>query len=253
MAELVVLGSGTALPSARRGPSGYFLAGDGLDLLLDSGSGSLGTLARAGIPIERVRRAFYTHFHPDHTLDLVSLVFALTNPRYHGKYDGLTVWGPRGIAAFYAALQGVYGAWVTPRTYPLEIRTMEGPVELPGGTVKAWPTLHSDASLGYRIELRSGEVLAYSGDSDVCEGLVEIGREADLFVLECSFPDDAPVPGHLTPTLAGEIAERARCRSVLLTHFYPECDQEDLVAACRTRFSGEVRVAEDGLRIPLRS
>ena len=46
-----------------------------------------------------------------------------------------------------------------------------------------------------------------SGDSDYCEELIEAAREADLFVCESAFPDDFKVPGHMTPSLAGRIAQ----------------------------------------------
>jgi ribonuclease BN (tRNA processing enzyme) len=73
--------------------------------------------------------------------------------------------------------------------------------------------------------------------------------ETDLLVLECSFPDERKVPGHLTPSLAGRIANETRCRRLLLTHLYPECDQVDVLSQCRRTYSGDVLIAEDLLRI----
>jgi len=251
MSELIVLGSGTAVPSARRSPSGYFLHGDGVRLLLDSGPGTLGRLARAGVPVSDVTIACYTHFHPDHTLDLMALVFALTNPRFHGSYERLTVVGPRGLRDFYERMRGLYGRWMEPRTYELDLREIDHDLRFEGFRLRALPTEHTENSVGYRVDLPDGAVLAYSGDTDFCAGVVELGREADLFVLECSFPDGTHREGHLTPSLAGKIAAASGCRRLLLTHFYPECDETDVLGACREHFDGDVLLAEDGLRLPV--
>jgi ribonuclease BN (tRNA processing enzyme) len=45
--------------------------------------------------------------------------------------------------------------------------------------------------------------------------------------------------------MAGDHAERARAKTLLLTHFYPECDGVDVVAQARARFAGEVVAARD--------
>ena len=57
--------------------------------------------------------------------------------------------------------------------------------------------------------------------------------------------------GHLTPREAGEIAFRSGARRLLLTHFYPECEGEDILGQCRNRYSGEILLAEDLLRLSI--
>ena len=54
---------------------------------------------------------------------------------------------------------------------------------------------------------------------------------------------------HLTPFLAGRIAAEARCKKLLLTHLYPECNQVDILQGCRRRYAGEIIVSEDLMRI----
>lgn len=46
-----------------------------------------------------------------------------------------------------------------------------------------------------------------------------------------------------------EIASRAGATRLLLTHFYPECDGEDILGQCRSRYAGEILLAEDLLRV----
>jgi ribonuclease BN (tRNA processing enzyme) len=62
-------------------------------------------------------------------------------------------------------------------------------------------------------------------------------------------PDALKVPGHLTPSLAGDLAGRAHVKKLVLTHLYPECDQIDIAAQCRRTYPGPLVIAEDLMRI----
>jgi ribonuclease BN (tRNA processing enzyme) len=105
--------------------------------------------------------------------------------------------------------------------------------------------------MAVRIESAAGRSAVYSGDSEYCANLVEISHNADLLILECSFPEDMPCVGHLSPTLAGRVARESQCKKLLLTHFYPPCDSSDLLTPLRNEFSGEVLLAEDLMRVVL--
>jgi ribonuclease BN (tRNA processing enzyme) len=87
--------------------------------------------------------------------------------------------------------------------------------------------------------------VAYSGDSDACDALVNVAQEVDLFICESAMPDALKVPGHMTPSLAGRMATRAGAKRLVLTHLYPECDGEDLVKQASGTYKGPVTVAED--------
>ena len=108
---------------------------------------------------------------------------------------------------------------------------------------------HISESVGYRVELKDGRSIAISGDTDYCENIVELGFEVDLLVLECSFPDERKVEGHLTPSLAGRIGLESHCKRLLLTHLYPICDQVDILRQCRQVYQGETILGEDLMRI----
>jgi ribonuclease BN (tRNA processing enzyme) len=113
------------------------------------------------------------------------------------------------------------------------------------------PVAHIAESIGYRIEFKDGRSMAVSGDTDYCQNMIDLASGVDILVLECSFPEGKKVEGHLTPSLAGRIALESRCRKLLLTHFYPICDQFDMVGQCRQVFPGEIILGEDRMRIIL--
>ena len=70
-----------------------------------------------------------------------------------------------------------------------------------------------------------------------------------VLILECSSPDDMKIDGHLTPSLAGRVARETECKRLLLTHFYPPCDDCDIVKIVESQYSGEVILAEDLMKV----
>ena len=78
--HLIILGSGTGLPISDRASPSLVLTSSRRPILFDIGPGTLRELSRVGIPFHRIAMIFVTHFHPDHTADLVHLFFATRNP-----------------------------------------------------------------------------------------------------------------------------------------------------------------------------
>lgn len=246
--EACVVGSGTGIPDARRHPPALAVQVGAHLVLFDCGVGTLWRLAAAGLDFRDIDWLWLSHFHPDHTGDLVALLFAARSPRY-GREKPLVIGGAVGLRDFYRGLHRVYGHWIELDSRLLSFREIAlggpGAVDLPCGRLVTLGMAHTPSSLGYRLEATSGAVLAYSGDTDYCANAVKLARDADIFFCECSFPDHLKTEGHLTPRLAGRVAREAACKLLVLTHLYPACDQVDLTAACREEYQGEIVVAED--------
>ena len=254
MTRVTVLGSGTALPTAERASPGIFVEPRGAGaMLLDPGPGTLCRLAGKGGTVEAVKAVWITHFHPDHTLDLMALLFARRNPWLRPRLDPLRIVGPRGTAALLARMENLYGAWIRPEKDRVSVIEVEpGPLPseagLPGA---AFPMEHGVPALGYRFHLADG-VLAFSGDTGPCEAAVELGKGADLFFIECAIPQEYPdVPGHLKPRDAARIAAGAGAGKVVLYHLYPPVDADAARETVKNAVAGEVVVAGDGDRFSL--
>ncbi|MFH0867715.1 MAG: MBL fold metallo-hydrolase, partial [Candidatus Woesearchaeota archaeon] len=80
-----------------------------------------------------------------------------------------------------------------------------------------------------------------------CNEIIETSKNADLLILECSFPDKEE--DHLTPSLCGKIATKAKVKKLVLTHFYPECDKVDVKKQCSKEYNGKIIVAKDFMGI----
>lgn len=245
--QCTVLGSGTAIPVADRFPAGYLVTGGDTRLLVDCGPGTLRRLAQAGVGVEGIDAVLLTHYHTDHCADLAALLFALRSPRYAGRRP-LRLIGAPGLQRLVAKLTEVW-PWLSPRDYELRIEEITpGPFTVGGFAAAALPIRHTAQSLGYRLAA-GGRCVAFSGDADTGDELVELARDVDLFVCEASTPDGQKLDGHLTPALAAQYAARADARHLLLTHFYPECQGHDLAAAARQHFVHRVTLATDLLQL----
>ena len=249
--KLTILGSGTAIVTARRGSSGYLIKIEDKTLLLDGGSGTLRKVAEASSSFKEIDYAIYTHFHPDHVTDLISLLFALRIPSNYKSKD-LIVVGPAGMKEFHRNLAKVFDDYIDPRGYQLTIKELPGGY-LDFGNFRLTSSLinHHEGSLAYRVESKEGKAIVYSGDTDYCENIVDLARDVDVLLLECSYPKHIKVDGHLNSTLAGKVARESNCKKLILTHFYPICDDYDILGQCREEFSGEIVLAEDLMTIEI--
>ena len=252
---LTVLGSGTAVPSLERSACAIMVETGKATLVFDTGPGTMRRLLEAGRHLNDVSHIFYSHFHPDHTSELVPFLFAVKyHPPLH-RPQGITLTGGPGFIDYYGRLQHAHGDWMAPEPGFVDLVEMvpgeTGRTEYPGFTVDTGPVQHKPESLAYRITAPCGTSIVYSGDTDFSEDLIQLATGADLFVCESAFPDDLKTDKHATPSIAGRMAEKAGVDILMLTHFYPACDKVDLAKQCRRTYSGRLILAEDLLKITL--
>ena len=93
--------------------------------------------------------------------------------------------------------------------------------------------------------------LVYTGDTGPSGELARWATGCDLLLAECSLPESAAVDIHLTPERAGDLAQVARARRLVLTHFYPPVETTDPARAAAARFDGPVTAARDGDRFTI--
>ncbi|MBU4344791.1 MAG: ribonuclease Z [Proteobacteria bacterium] len=227
----------------------------GAKLLFDCGPGTMRRLLEAGTKIFDISFIFFSHLHPDHTGELVSFLFATKYPEIERRQKPLTIVAGSGFSEFYDRLKNVYGEWIELKPELINIVEMDNKgkdsIDFGDFTVKSIPVEHSDESIAYRITGSGGKSVVYSGDTDFSDNLVTLAKNTDLLICESALPDELKVKGHLTPSLAGGIATQANVKKLVLTHFYPECDQVDIEKQCRKTWSGPLVLAEDLIKIEL--
>ncbi len=251
--EVTILGSGSCVPTLKRGSPGLVLRICDDLVLMDGGTGTLRSLLGAGLDYRDLTHLLYSHIHPDHTADLIPLLLATRYTPDFTRTCDLAIWGPSGFRDFFDRLTAVYPFSLEGETYRVDVaevgRTLH---RQEGWEFRAQLLRHTVPDVGYRVEVPAlDRTLVYTGDTEACPELAALARNADLLISECSFPDDGRMEGHLTPTQIGRIAEEAGVKHLLLTHLYPVCDREDILSSVRKVYSGRVEKAEDLMRVSL--
>lgn len=247
-----VIGSGTVVPRLERRQSCVVVECGGETLALDLGSGAVRGMLHAGLDPLELDRIFLTHLHPDHTSDLIPLLFSINySDPFTPRERLLTLAAAAPFARFWRSLSDTYQGWLT--------GDYQQALELPVSCSDSlhfrdyrigWaPARHRPESIAYRIEDKYGGSLIYTGDTEYTESVAELARGAHTLLIECSFPDYSPVPGHLTPQGVARIAREAGVERVVLTHIFPPAEKVDLVSEIGRGFDGEVIVAHDGLKL----
>jgi len=246
--RVTVVGCSGSYPGPASSASCYLVEAD-LDgrtwrVLLDLGSGALGTLQRLA-DATAIDAVFLSHLHADHCLDLCGYYVMR---KYHpgGALPRIPVWGPADTAGRMAR---AYDLDDDPgMTEEFDFRPYgTTAVHLGPFVVTARRVVHPVTAYGLQVAA-DGKVLAYSGDTGVCHGLDDTARESDLFLCEASFMEGAPNPPdlHLTGAEAARTAQQAGAKHLVLTHVPPWHDPQAVLAEARPEYDGPIDLAEVG-------
>jgi ribonuclease BN (tRNA processing enzyme) len=254
--RLVVLGSCGGWPEPGRACSGFVLEYAGARIVIDLGYGTLPRLLTllGSSAADGVDAVIVTHAHPDHMVDLHGLLRA----RWFGRRGAppIPLYAPEPVLARLVGLEDD-GPDVVRRVFewhPLpSAARAAGPLRL-----ESWPLPHYLPNAGVRLS-GPGLTLAYTGDTGADPALAELGRDADLYIVDATDRwqrPDGPAVSHgpslnLTAREAGEAAAAAGARRLLLTHFWPDNDREASRTAAAAAFGGEILLAAEGLELPL--
>lgn len=144
--DVVFLGTGGSVPTARRAPTSLLVRRGGERLLVDCGEGTQRQLLCSGVGLVELHEIFLTHYHADHFLGLPGMLktFAL-----RGREQPLVVWGPPGLRDLIESLRRIFGRL----TYPLELREIAPGESLDRGdyAITAIAVDHRVTGVGYLL------------------------------------------------------------------------------------------------------
>jgi ribonuclease BN (tRNA processing enzyme) len=94
----------------------------------------------------------------------------------------------------------------------------------------------------------AGANFVFGADHKPNDEIVEFATDADLLIMEATLPrpERAGDRGHMTPEEAGEHANRAGAKRLVLTHISDELDQLWAKTEAEESFGGPVAVAAEG-------
>lgn len=245
------LGTGTAIPIKLHSPAGLLIQVDDQFLQFDIGPGTLSRLNLVDINYRQITQLFISHMHPDHTLDLATLMLIFNFAPGAERKLPFTITACLGFKDFLGRMIQLYPE-ISPLTYELIINEV-GREEMLLGKVKITTALtgHTPESIAFRID-DGQHVIVYSGDANPRGELAELALGADILVSECSFPSGWETDDHFNADTLGLTASKAGVKSLYITHRYPPALEVDIIAQLRTHFNGEIFAADDGLVVSLR-
>lgn len=277
-ASVQVLGSGGPIADDARSSTAYLIWLDGrARILIDVGGGAFLRFGEADAQFEDLDTIAISHFHTDHSADLVTL---LKTGYFSGRKRELNVSGPTARGPFpdlrqfldtligkdgaYAYLSGYLdgtGGLVQLQTVILDADARK-PIRVFGDDdsateIEAIGVPHGIVpALAYRV--RVGEkIIVFAGDQNGNdESFIDFSRDADLVVMHMPVPEGISGGGrqlHAPPSRLGEIANESGSRTLLVSHFMARSlsDVDANIDHIRDHFDGEIIRAVDLLCIPL--
>jgi ribonuclease BN (tRNA processing enzyme) len=241
--ELTVLGSSGTWPGPGRATCGYLVSHEGAHLWLDAGSGTFARLQQR-IRVDQMTGVVISHGHPDHFSDILMCFYAR---RYGGLGDpGLPVYSPPDFTDKCALLVAEEGMKVLYEDFAFTTVRDGDRFTIGPFSIEAIEMVHVGVeALGYRIEA-GGVTLGYSGDAGPSPNLVEVARDADLFLCEATYQNaSTQFPFHSSARHAGEHATKAGAKRLMLTHIVPTLDSAVSVAEASEVFDGPVSAADE--------
>jgi ribonuclease BN (tRNA processing enzyme) len=244
--QVQFIGCGDAFGSGGRFNTCFHVCGEHTNILIDCGASSLIAMKQSGIDRNAIDVILISHFHADH---FGGIPFFVLDARFLSRRTRpLTIIGPRGLPDRYAGVMetAFAGSATSQQRFELSLREIEPgqPLELGKLVVRAFHVDHDDRAgpcLGYRIEAE-GRTIAFSGDTQWTDALLELGRGADLFICE-AYTRDKPVRSHMALALLEPHLADIRPKRLVLTHM-----SEQLLAQ---RKELPYQAAEDGMTIEI--
>lgn len=238
--RLTVLGSSGSFPRQGSACSGYLLEAGQTCVLMDCGNGTLSHFQQFR-SIEEINGIVLSHLHFDHCGDVLLLRYAYETLLAFGKgaFLPIPLYLPRTPAAVVALLQAE-------ELFRLHFIADGMQCAIGDLHFQFQRMQHSVECYGMRVSDGKNS-LAYSGDTTLHKGLVQLARDADVFLCEATtsgkYASPVPLP-HLTAGQAGEIAARAQVKRLLLTHASFTEEKQEILLCAQQRFAASELVEE---------
>jgi ribonuclease BN (tRNA processing enzyme) len=242
------IGTGTAAPHPKRAQSGVLVEVGNVRLLIDCGSAVVTRMAELGLPWADITHVASTHFHADHTSDIATLIYGWRYGLLPPRPAPVELIGPPGFRPPPA--MKVFGR---DSRSPAPHHRHDWPPEYPPvgrRRLQSFKVPHTPESVAYSVSSRGRRVVV-TGDTGFDPALAVWADGCDVLLCECSLPDALALPTHLTPRQCGTIAAIARPKRLVLTHFYPPVETEDIAGQVAEQFGGSVVCCHDGWSLDL--
>lgn len=221
--KIEVLGCNGPFPAADGATSGYLVSSGDARIVMDLGTGTLGRLTAITAP-EQVTAVVFSHWHFDHTSDMLPLMYRLQAC----AAQPLHVYGP------VDEQSPIRAAVAADATTVLHDIAPGDRLDLDGVQADVFAARHPVPAVMLRLQAE-GRTLCYTGDTNEVPWLTDFARSADLLLADGLFPTAAWTEGkpHLSARLTAELADRAGAARLVITHLNPTIAPDILLQEAR--------------------
>ena len=273
--KVVMLGTGTPNPDPEHSGNSVAVVVADTSYIIDFGPGLVRKAAAlspgyggpiAALEARRIKTAFLTHLHSDHTLGLPDLILT---PWVMGRKEPLELYGPEGLKEMTENILEAYKEDIRYRLYGSEPADKSGwkvnARAIKSGiiykdknvTVEAFKVKHGTwpDAFGFRFTTPD-KVIVISGDTKPCENIIKYGKGADILIHEVysqiGFEKRSKdwqkyhAAHHTSTRQLAEIANQTQPGLLVLYHvlFWGTGPQE-LLKEITSRYNGRVALASD--------
>jgi len=238
------LGTGDAVGSGGRLQTCIQVLGRDQNFLIDCGATALPAMKRLGVNPASIGLILVSHLHGDH---FGGIPFFVMDAQFGRRINPLHVAGPPGIEARVKDALEVFFPGSSQIQRKFETRFSELPegedTSLGELVVRPYGVIHPSGAVSYALRIKvGGKIIAYSGDTEWTDSLLEAACGADLFICEAYF-FSKKIKYHLDYETI--LAHRLQfgCRRMILTHM-----NQDMLDRLK---ESELECAEDGREIIL--
>jgi ribonuclease BN (tRNA processing enzyme) len=219
--KLTFVGCGDAFGSGGRFNTCFHVEAESTRFLVDCGASSLIAMKELGIDCNAIDMILITHFHADHFGGIP--FFILDAQLLAKRTQKLLIAGPAGLKEWYVRVMETAfpGSSAARQKFELSLVELAPRTSWSHGGIEVLPAIvrHGQPEgmfYAYRISA-NGRTLAYTGDTEWTDSLIQIGRDADLMVAEAYF-FSKQVPLHLSYRKLVEVLPLIHPKRLILTH-----------------------------------
>lgn len=221
---LTFLGTGDPLGSGGRLQTCFHVAAPSGRFLIDCGATAMVAMQRSGIDRNEIETILVTHLHGDHVGGIP--YFVLDAQHVSKRTEPLTIAGPPGLEERIRALLDVDFPGLADVEQRFELRFVEleerQPASIGPADVTPFEVVHACGAPPYALRIEvGGRTIAYSGDTEWTDALIEVSEGADLFVCEC-YSYEKRIPNHIDYRTLRSHRDELSCDRLVLTHMNGE-------------------------------
>jgi ribonuclease Z len=213
------------VPTRAANTTSAILSSDSFHILIDAGENTYRNILKYNYKLSRLKYIFITHLHPDHIGGLIPLLFYKKVIR---NYAPLVIVGPPNLEDYIRKSIKYSDFSLEFETKFIDVTQYPEIILKDNFSVCSRLMEHKLDCWGYRFDDHK-KLLTFITDARISDNSYKLSDNVDVLIHEATFPggmeDIAYQKYHTTISQAINLADTARAKRLILTHFSQRMDK----------------------------